>query len=204
MAPEKDQKQFLHLYLMKNIISMEDIMSNFFELIEKRESCRSFSNERPTKDMLMKCIEAARLAPSACNSQPWSFVVINSETLSPQVAKCTQGLGMNKFTEVCPAFIVVCEETAKLSDRISAVVAKQYFAPGDVGLATAHICYSATEQGLSTCILGWFDEKALKGTLKLPKTKRVRYVIAIGYAASDTTLRKKVRKSLDEIVTYID
>lgn len=58
-------------------------MSNFFELINKRESCRSFNNKKVDKELLIKCIEAARVAPSACNSQPWSFMVVNSEEKSP-------------------------------------------------------------------------------------------------------------------------
>ena len=178
-------------------------MSNFFELISKRESCRSYSDKRVTKDDLVKCIEAARLAPSACNSQPWSFVVVNSEEKSPQVAKCTQGMGMNKFTDDAPAFIVVCEESANLSSNLGGIIKNQHYAKGDVGIAVASICYAATELGLSTCILGWFEEKKLIELLSLPKNKRIRLVISVGFAKNDN-IREKKRKSMDEIMTYID
>ena len=176
-------------------------MSNFFELIEKRESCRSYSDKPVEKEKLIKCIEAARLAPSACNSQPWSFVVVNGEK-SPEVAKCTQKTGMNKFTDETQAFIVISEEKATLSAKIAGFIASQSYAQIDIGIATSHICHAATEQGLSTCILGWFDEDKLIDLLNLPKNKRIRIVIAVGYAESDE-LRTKKRKDLDEIMTYV-
>ena len=178
-------------------------MSNFFDLVNKRESCRSYSDKPVGKEQLVKCIEAARLSPSACNSQPWSFVVVNSKTKSPLVAKCTQSMGMNKFTDEAPAFIVVCEENANLSASLGGLVKKQQYAQGDVGIAVASICYAATEQGLSTCILGWFDEKKLIEVLELSKNKRIRLVIAVGYGKNENP-RNKSRKAIDEIMTYIE
>jgi len=180
----------------------EIIISNFFELVEKRESCRDFSDKRPTKEMLIKCIEAARKAPSACNSQPWKFYVVNDEKISLEVAKATQDMGMNKFASNCPSFIVVCEEKANLLAKIGERLKNQQFAQGDVGIAVAHICYAAVELGMSTCILGWLNEKKLKELLSISEASRVRMVIAIGFA-SDKPLREKKRKSLDEIMTYI-
>lgn len=175
----------------------------FWEAAHNRQSCRCFSERRPDKEALIRCIETARLAPSACNSQPWSFAVVNSETLSPTVAKCTQSMGMNAFTSGCPSFIVVCEEPANLSAKLGGMVKKQTYAPMDIGLATAHICFAAQEQGLSTCILGWFNEKALKKVLELPHGTRIRLVIAVGYAADDRCRLKK-RKPLEDILRYYD
>ena len=77
----------------------------------------------------------------------------------------------------------------------------QDFAAIDLGLATAHLCLAATEQGLSTCILGWLNEAKLKELLGIPASKRVRLVIAVGYAAADT-LRPKQRKPLEDLVRY--
>ncbi len=178
-------------------------MSNFFELVSKRESCRSYSDKKVDKELLLRCIEAARLSPSACNSQPWSFVVVNSEEKSPLVAQYTQSMGMNKFTSEAPAFIVVCEEKANLSASLGGFVKNQHYAQGDVGIAAASVCFAATEQGLSTCILGWFDEKRIVDILNISKDKRIRLVIAVGYAKNDN-IRDKKRKTLDEIMTYID
>lgn len=93
-------------------------MSDFFDLVKQRESCRNYNpDKRPTKEQLVNCIEAAGLAPSACNSQPWSFIVINDPQKSPEVAHSIQASGINQFTEKCPAFIVICEEPAYLIGR---------------------------------------------------------------------------------------
>jgi nitroreductase len=177
-------------------------MDNFFDLIAKRESCRDYSDKPVETEKLRKCIEAARLAPSACNSQPWSFTVVNNSERSPKVAKCLQGMGMNKFTDKCPAFIVVTEESATLSAKLGGKVKNQEYAQIDIGLATAHLCLAATELGLSTCIMGWFSEPNLKELLAIPKGKRIRLVISAGYAASDK-LREKNRKSLEDIATFV-
>ena len=133
-------------------------MDGFFELIAKRESCRNYSEKEVEREKLERCIEAARLAPSACNSQPWSFTVVNSPELAPQVPSCLQEMGMNKFTDKCPAFIIIAEEKATLSARLGGKVKDQKYAPIDIGLATAQLCLAATQQGLSTCIMGWFNE----------------------------------------------
>lgn len=177
-------------------------MDNFFDLIAKRESCRDYSDKPVEPEKLRKCIEAARVAPSACNSQPWHFTVVNNSELSPKTAKCLQGMGMNKFTDKCPAFIVVTEENATLSAKLGGKVKNQEYAPIDIGLATAHLCLAATELGLSTCIMGWFSEPNLKDLLGISKAKRIRLVISVGYAANDKR-REKNRKSLDDIATFV-
>lgn len=177
-------------------------MDGFFELIAKRESCRNYSDKKVEREKLEKCIDAARLAPSACNSQPWSFTVVDRAELVPQVAKCLQEMGMNKFTDECPVFIIIAEEKATLTARLGGKVKNQKYAPIDIGLATAQLCLAATQQELSTCIMGWFNEAKLKELLDIDKEKRIRLVIAIGYAAKEE-LREKNRKKLEDIARFI-
>lgn len=178
-------------------------MSSFIELVNKRESCRNFDlSKKPEKEQLIRCIETARLAPSACNSQPWSFVIVNNPEKSSAVAKCVEGMGMNKFAENCPSFIIICEEKANLTASLGSIVKNQHYAQMDIGIAAAHISYAATDQGLSTCIMGWFNEKKLLKELGLNTDKRIRLVLAVGYA-KESQLRNKKRKTLDEIMTYI-
>lgn len=104
---------------------------DFFELIKQRESCRSYADKQVEKEKLVACIEAARIAPSANNSQPWHFTVINSPELSPKVAKLTQAMGMNRFTDRAPAFIVISEDRSlipavtKLGGGLSALTLPQ-------------------------------------------------------------------------------
>ncbi len=177
-------------------------MNNFFEVIEKRESCRNFDTRPVEKELLTRMIETARLAPSACNSQPWHFTVVTGEKAT-EVARCTQEMGMNKFTSDAPALIVVTEEKAKLSAAIAGKVKDQQYAPIDIGIATAHLCLAATALGLSTCILGWFSEEKIKKLLGKSTGSRIRLVIAVGYAKSDA-LRPKKRKEMSEILSFIE
>ena len=111
---------------------------------------------------------------------------------------------MNLFTDECPAFIIVAEEPAQLIARIrDAVPSEQIYAPMDIGLAAAHICLQATDIGLSTCIIGWFDADALRQVADIPADKPIRLVIAVGYAAEDKPT-KKIRKPLEDIVHYLE
>ena len=178
-------------------------MNDFMSLAEARQSCRNYDPaRRPTREQLETCIRAARLAPSACNSQPWHFTVVNDPEVSPAVAEATRLFGLNKFTENCPAYVVVCEQPARLMRRVTEFVSSQHYAQMDVGIATAHLCYAAAAQGLSTCVMGCFDEARLRELLPLPAEGRVRLVLAVGFAAQDP-LREKVRKPLEEICTYV-
>lgn len=178
-------------------------MSTFSELAAQRESCRSFERTRPVEDeKLRQIIEIACLAPSACNSQPWHFTVVNSPDLAASIAKCLQGMNMNSFASNCPAFIIVNEEKATLSAAVGGKIKQQHYAGYDIGLATAHICFAATELGLSTCIIGWFDDGGLKKLTGIPAKQKISLVIAVGYAATEN-LRKKIRKPIDEIATFL-
>lgn len=178
-------------------------MKDFFELANRRQSCRKYLDKQIEKEKLVKCIEAAQVAPSACNSQPWHFIVINNKELSAKVALCLQDKIMNKFTTECQAFIIVVEEKGNLTSRAGALMKQQDYRSVDLGIATEHICLAATEQELGTCILGWFNEKELKKLLNINKFKRIRLVVAIGYPENNI-VRKKVRKNVEEISTFIE
>lgn len=178
-------------------------MESFLDLVHQRESCRNYAEKAVEKEKLAACIEAARLAPSACNSQPWSFTVVTNRELAPKVAACLQDAGMNKFTDKCPAFVIVVEEKATLSARVGSKVKNQEYASVDIGIATAHFCLAATDLGISTCIMGWFNEPKLKALLDISKTKRIRLVIGAGYAVDDK-LRNKSRKDFDTIAQFIE
>ncbi len=176
---------------------------DFFALAAERESCREYSSQPVELEKLTRCVEAAQMAPSACNSQPWHFTIVTGDK-AKKLAKLVQGGGFNRFADQCSAFIVVNEEPAKLNPKLSGLVEQQKYASIDIGLATAHLCFAATSQGLSTCILGWFQESDIQELLDIPASKRIRLVITVGYAAPPHTPRKKIRKPLEELVTYAE
>lgn len=178
-------------------------MEGFMELARRRESCRDYADRPVEKQKLEACIEAVRLAPSACNSQPWSYIVVSRPAMVKEVAKCLQAGGMNRFTDRAAAFVVVVEEKAKLSARVIAALSSQTFAQTDIGLSVMQLCLEATDQGLGTCIIGWVSQNSLHKLLEIPKEKKIRLVIAVGYPAQQTP-RVKVRKPVAEIARYVD
>ncbi|HZJ77437.1 MAG TPA: nitroreductase family protein [Clostridia bacterium] len=167
---------------------------NIYELINARESCRSYSDKAVEPEKLNKLVEAARLAPSACNSQPWHFFVVTNPEKVKKISKCTQIEGSNFFTQNVPSFIVIVQE-----DREDG----REYVELDTGIATTHICFAATEQGLSTCIIGKFSQQGLRDCLGLSKSKYVRIVVAVGYS-DGKPLREKKRMPIEETMTVID
>jgi len=177
-------------------------MEDFLELCKRRQTCRSFADKPVEHDKLVRCIEAARLAPSGCNAQPWSFVVVEDPEKVAQVAKCAHQLNANEYALEAKAFIVVLEEHAVLMPAIRKLIDSQYFAKGDLGAATVCICLEAESQGLGSLILGIYDREKLCKILSIPQEKQFGALIAIGYP-SDNKIRNKARKPLDEIVRFV-
>lgn len=177
-------------------------MQDFMELCQRRQSCRDFADKPVEREKLVRCIEAARLAPSGCNAQPWSFVVVENPDIVPEVAKCSQQLGFNEYISKARAFIVVLEEHAVLMPAIRRIVDSQYFAKGDLGAAVLSICLQAESMGLGSCILGIYDRERLCELLDIPKEKQFGGLIALGYPASDK-VRNKARKPLEDIVRFV-
>lgn len=177
-------------------------MSTFMELCARRQSCRDFSDKPVERDALVRCLEAARLTPSGCNAQPWSFVVVDNPDIVPEVAKASMQLGFNDYMAGAKAFIVVLEEHAVLMPALRKLVDSQYFAKGDLGAAVYAICLQAEDMGLGTCILGVYDRQRLCELLDIPEDKRFAGLIALGYPASDK-VRKKVRKPLEGMVRFV-
>ena len=147
----------------------------------------------------MRCLEAARIAPSACNSQPWKFVVVDDPKLLAGMKEAAAGMGMNKWVTDVPVIVAVVLEKMNLTARIGSVIKDKEYSLLDVGIAVEHFCLQATELGLGTCIIGWFDEKKVKKLLDIPK-RRVPLLISVGYPASEH--RKKVRKPLEEMSSW--
>lgn len=176
---------------------------DYFELIGTRQSCRSFDKKAVEREKLVKCIEAARVAPSACDSQPWHFYVVTEEQSLIRLRKYAQVGGGNKFTDDCPALIVAVEEHAALNPAVAKTFDSQHWARNDIGLSVMQICLAATAQGLSTCIMGWIDENGISELLNLTGDQKVRLVIAVGYA-KDGKIRPKIRKDFDQIVTFVE
>ena len=174
---------------------------NFTEIARTRQSCRSYDPCRVVeKEKLEAILEAARLAPSACNGQPYHFTVCPGDT-AREVALLTRGMGgMNKFAVDAPVLIVISEEPYVKSAALGAKVKNNDYRSMDIGIAAAYLTAEAAAQGLGTCILGWFDDEKVRSLCGIQHP--VRLVITLGYPGENDRLREKKRKSLDELVSY--
>ena len=173
---------------------------DFMEIAKARQSCRSYEEGREVEaEKLNAVLEAARLAPSACNGQPYKITVCRGKA-AEEVALACRGLGMNKFAVQAPVCIVVSEMPYVKSAAMGAKVKGNDYRSIDIGIVTAYLTAEASAQGLSTCILGWLDDAKIREICDLEYP--VRLVITLGYAAEEDKLRPKKRKELGELVAY--
>ena len=173
---------------------------DFLEIANARQSTRAYDETRPVEgEKLNAILEAARLSPSACNGQPYHLTVCTGET-AKEVAMACRGLGMNKFAVQAPICIVISEMPYVKSAAMGAKVKNNDYRSIDIGIATAYLTAEAAAQGLSTCILGWFDNEKICKLCDLEHPARL--VITLGYATEDENLRPKMRKDLTELVSY--
>lgn len=177
--------------------------SDFLSLVRTRQSVRGYSSKPVEKDKLERCLEAARLAPSACNAQPWTFIVVDDPDLKNQLADLTadRWLPLNHWTKQASIHVVIVVESANLTSRIGARVKQRDFPWIDVGIAAEHFCLHAAAEGLGTCMLGWFKEDKVRKLLHIPPNKRVGLIITLGYPA-DHHIRPKIRKAMGKIICW--
>ncbi len=173
---------------------------NFLDIAKNRQSCRAYDNAREVeKEKLDAVLEAVRLAPSACNGQPYHITVCQGEA-AKEVARATMGMGMNKFADKASVLIVISEMPYVKTAALGAKVKGNDYRSIDIGIAAAYLTAEATAQGLSTCILGWLDDEKIRKTCSLKYPARL--VITLGYAKEGDKLREKKRKDINELVSY--
>lgn len=175
---------------------------DFLQLANARQSCRSYDPSRPVEpEKLQAILEAARLAPSACNGQPYHITVCKGQAAT-QAAKACTGMGMNKFALQAPVVLVISEMPYVKSAALGAKLKHNDYRSIDIGIAVAYLTAEATAQGLSSCILGWLDDDKLRTLCALEHPARL--VVTLGYASEGDKLRKKQRKDLSQLVSYVE
>ena len=174
---------------------------DFLTIANTRQSCRSYDKTRPVEqEKLDAVLEAFRLAPSACNAQPYHRTVCRGDH-AKAAAAAVMGLGMNKFAAQAPVLLVLSEAPYNKTAAMGARVKKNDYRSIDIGIAAAYLTSEAAAQGLSTCILGWLDDEKLRALCGLDAP--VRLVITLGYAKEGDPLREKKRKDLSSLVTEL-
>jgi nitroreductase len=175
---------------------------NILDLIISRQSDRKYSDKPVEKEKLDRIVEAGRMAPSACNAQPWKFIVVTDPELVGEIAEAASAklIGMNSFVAKAPVILIVVREKPNFSSKVGATIKNKDYSLIDIGIATGNICLQAKAEGIGSCIIGWFDESMLRKLLVIPRSKRVELIITLGYSLSQQ--REKRRKPAAETVSY--
>jgi len=157
--------------------------SAFLRLAAGRRSIRKYKPTPVEREKLDLCLEAARLAPSACNAQPYRFIVLDEPALKEKfcAAAFTGVYAVTKFAAKAPALVLVTAETGKLSAWLGNQMQDTNFRLVDIGIAAEHFVLAAAEQGLGTCWIGWFDAKAGAKALGLGSGKKIEMLLSVGY-----------------------
>lgn len=176
----------------------------FEELQLVRESCRVYSDSKVSREDLIHLVDVARFAPSGCNSQPWKFIIVDEDEARQKVIDSFDDNGLTgcPWGDKVPAFIVICEEKATLKPGVAEHYGSQHFAQMDIGMASMALCYEATCMGLGTCMIGTMNQEKIKKGLGIPEDRIVRLIITVGYPATKAEPRKKIRKDLNEVISY--
>ena len=174
------------------------------ELLKQRKSVRNFLNRPVEREKILMCLEAARVAPSACNSQPWKFIIVDDRELKNKLCRKAFGgiYSINSFCKMAPVIVVVVSEKSKFLARIGGMFRGTKYYLIDIGIAGEHFVLQAEDLGLGTCWIGWFNESAVKSLLNVPRNKKVDILIALGYYDKETVRAEHDREPLDKIASF--
>ncbi len=169
--------------------------TEFMATVANRYSCRKYLSTPVRREEILKVLESARLAPSACNKQPWQFIVADNKELCSEIATCYD----REWAKTAPAFIIACGIHNEAWHR--ACDGKDH-TDVDLSIAIEHICLAATTLGLGTCWVCNFDTDRLQSVLNLPNDMEAIALIPIGYPDNNVTTPEKKRKEIEEIVKW--
>ena len=170
------------------------------EILAARRSVRGYTSQPVKKEDIKAVFEAARIAPSACNSQTWRFIAVTDRALIQAIAQ--EGMLPvipNVWIKTAPLVIVGCSQLDIVANRVGSLVTGIEYYQIDLGIAMEHIVLKATELGLGTCWIGWFKEKKIKEILEIPQKIKVLALLAVGYPKDNEVTSAKKRKPAEEI-----
>lgn len=182
-------------------------MSDLTDIVARRVSCRAYRTDPVPREALLRLLEAARLAPSACNRQPWRFAVAEEETVRRRIVDdgFLPGLRMDWAREA-PVLIVLGMERSLVTHGLAPSISGVDYPWLDLGIAGEHLVLAATDLGLGTCWIGWVRPRQLRGIVGWPARIRPVAVLTLGYprhAPPPTTLPAARRKPLSELVRWL-
>lgn len=174
------------------------------EIFLRRQSVRSYKPDPIAREAMDRCLEAARLAPSANNGQPWEFVVTADEEVKSRLVNAARfgPAKANPFASQAPVIVAVMETPGHRPTRWGGYLLGRNFQLMDLGMAAENFCLQAASEGLGTCILGLFNAREVRKALNIPASRRPRLLITIGKPAAEE-VRLKKRRPINQISRYI-
>jgi nitroreductase len=175
-------------------IEMEVLTMEFTKVIETRRSVRAYAEKGVPVEMLGRVLEAGRVAPSACNYQPWRFVVVTEAAKRKALAVASQG-----FVGQAPVVIVCCGKKYKQSYNWIG----EWLYLVDMGIAIDHMALAARNEGLGTCWIGAFKEAPIRKLLGVPADWDVVEMLTVGYPAAEGAFHARAeRRGIEEVVNW--
>lgn len=157
--------------------------TGLMDLIRARRSVRLYDDRPVERDKLRLMLEAARLAPSSCNSQPWRLVVVDRPELIGKLAECAPaGTRVNRWMATAPLVFVLCARPHTFVHKAARLVGSDCH-PLDMGIAGEHLCLMAAALGLGSCWIGWFSPRPVRRLLGIPRAVEISALIPVGYPA---------------------
>ncbi|HBM17200.1 MAG TPA: NAD(P)H nitroreductase [Lentisphaeria bacterium] len=166
---------------------------NFIKLVRARHSCRSYKTDEVPDELISKCIEASRVSPSACNKQPWRFIIVKDKELRQKI--CSEGVlpGVPMpWMKDAPVLVAICALTDLTVHKFASFLSKVDYRQIDIGIAGEHFVLAAQSLGLGSCWIGWFKEKKVKKILNIPWNVKVLSLFTLGYPSEIREQPKKL------------
>ena len=176
----------------------------FLDLVQHRKSVREFLEKPVERAKIMTCLEAARLAPSECNSQPWKFIVVDDKELKNELCRAAFGgiYAINSFCKKAPVIVAIISEKSKFIARVGGMFRGTRYYLIDIGITGEHFTLQAEDLGLGTCWIGWFNERGVKSVLNIPQYKKIDILIALGYYDREKLDPEHGREPMDKIASF--
>ncbi|MEI8033521.1 MAG: nitroreductase family protein [Chlorobiaceae bacterium] len=170
---------------------------DFYDLVKSRSSIRTFQRDRPIpEEVLHRVLEAGRMAPSACNLQPWRILVVRTPAMLEKIYPCYQ----RPWIQEAPCLLIVTGESknawVRQKDGYNSIET-------DLGIVMDHLVLAAASEGLGTCWIAAFDKEMLKQALGMREEEELFAFTPLGYPAPNSPPMPKSRKPLEEIVRFL-
>jgi len=177
--------------------------TSFQNLVSQRRSIRRYLDQPVEREKILTCIEAARLAPSADNVQPWRFLIIDEPEIKEAFAKDVfSGIYfVSRFAAKAPVLILILARLDIIANRIGKQIQNIHFYLIDIGIAGEHIVLQAEELGLGTCWIGWFNTRQARKFFNIPRKYKIVSLLSLGYCDRRPS-KGRNRKTLEEIVWF--